>query len=180
MARGRLLSRRRLGPGGMILVLGLLGCSRDGDSPCSFSNPDEAPADAQLAACFAAERPAFGRLRDILAAEPEVTRIERSELRAALAGDGVERLRVRYEHPNEILSLMQATAVETSTRGAQGEIVFSLFARGISTSGRLKSIEWHAKPPAPVVPDTDVNRPAGFYLSYAKLGAGWYIGHSSN
>jgi hypothetical protein len=58
-------------------------------------------------------------------------------------------------------------------------VTVGLYRAGHATSGVGKNVVWAPAPPAPVVADTDRDRPSGRIVSYAALSDGWYIEHSS-
>jgi hypothetical protein len=169
---------------------GLGACSRcsrpGGGSSCAALTGGASgtgfPSDAQLAACFRAERPAFAGLRDMMLGQAQVGRIERQAVEACVRSGGCRgQGGGDAAQSKRLLELLRATGADVVTRAPNGgAVVFSIYARGISPSGRAKAIEWRARPPDVVVADTDRDRPTQFLLSYARLADDWYIAHSSN
>jgi hypothetical protein len=58
-------------------------------------------------------------------------------------------------------------------------VTVGLYRAGMVTSGVGKNVIWTPTPPAPLVADTDRDRPNSRTVNYAALSDGWYIEHSS-
>jgi hypothetical protein len=171
--------------GGSYLVAAVLwssGCTRAPSSCEKITNAasNGVPSDAQVGVCFRDERAAFDRLRDIVSAEPRAVRLEREALDGCGKTGDCRAAGLEKGDAREVIQLMRATGASAVTRGPGGEVVFSIYERGLSTSGRSKGVEWRTRPPLRIVGDTDRDRSAHYELSYAKLDDGWYIAHSSN
>jgi hypothetical protein len=83
----------------------------------------------------------------------------------------------RYQRYLELLTAVGGYRIEHHGDAT----TIALFRAGIVTSGASKDLVYSPhEVPSPVVADTDRDRPAHYTVTYAALGSGWYVEHSSN
>jgi hypothetical protein len=83
----------------------------------------------------------------------------------------------RYQRYVELLTTVGGYRIEHYADAT----MIALFRAGIVPSGSSKNLVYAPRDaPSPIVADTDRDRPAHFTESYAALGGGWYVEHSSN
>jgi len=149
---------------------------------------DEMPTDRAIAACLSARHAELATLVAMAERDSLAVGTDRIGDCWRLSGDwgcgGLEaalrRADIsagRYQRYVELLTIVGGYRIEQHA----GIATIALFRAGIVTSGASKNLVYAPREaPSPVVVDTDRARPAHYTVSYAALGDGWYVEHSSN
>jgi hypothetical protein len=194
--RARLARQRRLRIVGAAVGLVLVG----GAGAIAFLDPldrDERPmpSDEQVRQLWSAKRADFEALRSMIDADRNLTVVgedrvdgcarEAKQLSWGCPGaPGLElgaMLQTVRLGPDRYAQYRKHLAAIGGDRAARrdGGVTVGLYRAGIVTSGVGKNVVWTPAPPAPLVADTDRDRPKSRTVNYAALADGWYIEHAS-
>jgi hypothetical protein len=92
-----------------------------------------------------------------------------------LAGQGLAP--DRYARYRSLLAAVGGHRVE---RLDGGQLEVTMFSAGLAPSSVVKDLVYAASPPAPLVADTDHDRPIHDPAVYAACDGAWYVHRSSN
>jgi hypothetical protein len=154
------------------------------------------PSDEQVRQLWSARRADFEALRSMIDADRNLTVVgedrvdgcarEAKDLSWGCPGaPGLElgaMLRTVRLAPDRYALYRKHLAAIGGDRAARRDsgVTVGLYRAGIATSGVGKNVVWAPTPPAPVVANTDRDRPTSRTVNYAALSDGWYIEHSSD
>jgi hypothetical protein len=154
------------------------------------------PSDEQVRQLWSARRADFEALRSMIDADRNLTVVgedrvdgcarEPKDLNWGCPGaPGLElgaMLRTVRLAPDRYALYRKHLAAIGGDRAARRDsgVTVGLYRAGIAPSGVDKNVVWTPAPPAPLVADTDRDRPNSHTVNYAALADGWYIEHSSH
>jgi len=154
------------------------------------------PSDAQVRQLWSARRADFEALRSMIDADRNLTVVgeDRVDGCARDAKDlnwgcpgapGLElgaMLRTVRLTPDRYALYRKHLAAIGGDRAARRDsgVTVGLYRSGVAPAGVGKNVVWAPAAPAPLVADTDRDRPTSHTVNYAALSDGWYIEHSSD
>jgi hypothetical protein len=167
------------------------GCSAHGGDPPgtgACAHDSDMPTDSAVAACLSERRAELTTLVSMAERDSLTIGTDRigdcwrlsgewgcGGLDAALRRAGMSA--ARYQRYVELLTIVGGYRIEHHGDAT----TIALFRAGIVPSGSSKNLVYAPRDaPSPIVADTDRDRPTHFSESYAALGGGWYVEHSSN
>jgi hypothetical protein len=195
--QARMLRRRRVKIAGAVVGLALVA----GVGAVALLDPLDRddrpmPTDQQVRQLWSARRADFEALRSMIGADRNLTVVgedrvgdcsrETKDLSWGCPGaPGLElgaMLQTVQLAPDRYALYRKHLAAVGGDRAARRDtgVTVGLYRPGVVTAGLGKNVVWSPTPPAPLVADTDRDRPNSHTVNYAALSDGWYIEHSGH